>query len=486
MTAETGNPAPSFWAISTLKQNVIANLVGRGWSALMALAFVPFYLRFIGVEGYALVGFSLTLFSIASLLDLGIGTTLNRELARRAATPTQAQDARDLVLTLEAVYWALGLLIGLAVFLAAPAIAHHWIKSPTLSPGAVEQAVRLMGVALAFQWPMSLYSGGLLGLERQVTLNTVMAVMSTVRGVGAVLVLWLVAPTVEAFFTWQIVASLLQTAWSAVALWRSLPAARDVAVFRADLIMDIGGFAAGVTGISVFSLILTQLDKVVLSALLPLETFGYYTLAGVVASAATIPVSPVFAAVFPRMSRLVAKHDEVGLAGLYHVSTQLISVAMLPFATVIMFFAPEILFAWTRNPAVAEHSALLVTLITGGAIINASLNIPYALQLAYGWVRLGFWMTLVNVVLLVPAIYYAAVHYGAAGAATVWIGMNACNLLVGIHLLHRRLLVKEKWRWAIQDFALPLATAMSIGAIARAFFPRGLGAAATVAAPAAP
>jgi len=232
----------------------------------------------------------------------------------------------------------------------------------------------------------------------------------------------------------------------------------------------------------VFSLILTQLDKIVLSALLPLETFGFYTLAGVVASAATIPVAPIFAAVFPRMSRLVAQRDEARLADLYHVSSQLISVAMLPFATVIMFFAPEILFAWTRNPAVAEHSALLVTLITAGAIINASLNIPYALQLAYGWVRLGFWMTLVNVVLLVPAIYYAAVHYGAAGAAAVWVGMNACNLLVGIHLLHRRLLVKEKWRWAIQDFALPLATALSIGAIARAFFPPGLGAAATVAA----
>ena len=53
--ADTDKPAAGFWAISTLKQNVIANLLGRGWSALMALAFVPFYLRYIGVEGYALV-----------------------------------------------------------------------------------------------------------------------------------------------------------------------------------------------------------------------------------------------------------------------------------------------------------------------------------------------------------------------------------------------------------------------------------------------
>jgi O-antigen/teichoic acid export membrane protein len=166
----------------------------------------------------------------------------------------------------------------------------------------------------------------------------------------------------------------------------------------------------------------------------------------------------------------------------YHVSSQLISVAMLPFATIIMFFAPEILFAWTRNSAVAEHSALLVTLITGGAIINASLNIPYALQLAYGWVRLGFWMTLINVVVLAPLIYFAAVRYGATGAAAVWVGMNACNLIVGMHLLHRRILIHEKWRWAIRDFALPLATAMGIGAIARVFFPPGLAPIATVAA----
>ena len=214
--ADTDKPAASFWAISTLKQNVIANLLGRGWSALMALAFVPFYLRYIGVEGYALVGFSLTLFAIASLLDLGIGTTLNRELARRAANRAHAQDARDLVRTLEAIYWLLALIIGVTVFLAAPAIAHHWVKSPTLAPDTIEQAVRLMGIALAFQWPMSLYSGGLLGLERQVKLNQIMAAMSTVRGTGAVLVLWLVAPTIEAFFVWQIVASILQTAWSAI------------------------------------------------------------------------------------------------------------------------------------------------------------------------------------------------------------------------------------------------------------------------------
>ena len=38
------------------KRNVLANFAGRAWSALMALAFLPLYIRFLGIESYGLVG----------------------------------------------------------------------------------------------------------------------------------------------------------------------------------------------------------------------------------------------------------------------------------------------------------------------------------------------------------------------------------------------------------------------------------------------
>ena len=39
-----------------LKRNLIANYNGQGWTALMGLAFVPLYSKYLGIESYGLIG----------------------------------------------------------------------------------------------------------------------------------------------------------------------------------------------------------------------------------------------------------------------------------------------------------------------------------------------------------------------------------------------------------------------------------------------
>ena len=41
---------------SRLKSNFIANFIGQGWVALMSLAFIPLYIKYLGVEAYGLIG----------------------------------------------------------------------------------------------------------------------------------------------------------------------------------------------------------------------------------------------------------------------------------------------------------------------------------------------------------------------------------------------------------------------------------------------
>jgi len=43
--------------MSQLKLNIIANYTGKAWTALMSLAFIPLYIKFIGIEAYGLIGF---------------------------------------------------------------------------------------------------------------------------------------------------------------------------------------------------------------------------------------------------------------------------------------------------------------------------------------------------------------------------------------------------------------------------------------------
>ena len=176
--------------MSSLTSNTIANFAGRGWTGLLAFLFIPVYIDVLGIEAWGLIGFFATLLAILNLLDMGLSSTLNRELARLSARRDTNREQRDLVRTLETVYWVAAALLGLLVLSAAPVIARYWINSQDLPVETVTGAVRMMGLVFTFQFPFALYQGGLMGLQRQVLLNGVLAGMGTLRSLGAVAVLW--------------------------------------------------------------------------------------------------------------------------------------------------------------------------------------------------------------------------------------------------------------------------------------------------------
>jgi len=458
--------------MSRVKTNFFANLAGSGWAALVGLACTPLYIRFMGMEAYGLVGFYFLLLGIINILDLGLSPTMNREMARYSVMPDKAGEARDFVRTLEVGYWAVGILIGAAIYFAAPHIATHWIKSGDIPASEVRRAVTIMGVLAALQWPLSLYQGGLLGLQRQVLLNGISIVTATLGGGGALLALWLVSPTISVFFTWQIIIALLQTTITTIALWRCLPASGNPPRFEPGLLRSTWRFTAGMGGITLTALVLTQLDKVILSKLLPLKDFGYYVLAGVVAGSLTsLVISPMFNTIFPRFSSLVAQGEEKKLLEMYHGSTQVMAVLILPAAAVIALFSREILLLWTGNSEVAQNSAPIVSLLVIGTALNGLMNLPFALQLANGWTKIGVTINTAFIIALVPAIVFLTTHFGPVGAASAWIMLNAFYMAIGVPLTHRRLLAGEAPRWFTKDICPPLAGALFIAGAGRWLVP---------------
>src|SRR5262249_49279285 len=111
--------------MNRVKRSIVANLIGKGWTALLSFALVPLYLRYLGMEAYGLVGFYATLQAVFFLIDMGLSVSLNREIARLSVYEGKAQEMRDLVRTIEALYWLLALVIALLVNLIAPIIAQN-------------------------------------------------------------------------------------------------------------------------------------------------------------------------------------------------------------------------------------------------------------------------------------------------------------------------------------------------------------------------
>src|SRR2546426_5286172 len=184
--------------MSIVRRNIVANIAGRGWAALLSLAVLPVYIHFLGIEAFGLIGFFLSLMAILSLLDLGLGTALNRQFAQYSMQSGNAQEMHDLLRTLEIIYWLIGIAIGVVIAALAPMIAAHWLKPQQLSVETATQALAMMGIAIAFQWPRALYSGGLMGLQRQVSSHLLSSITGTAHNLGGGVILRLVFPYLPA------------------------------------------------------------------------------------------------------------------------------------------------------------------------------------------------------------------------------------------------------------------------------------------------
>lgn len=456
--------------MSSVKTNILANFVGRAVGALVSLLLIPVYIRYLGIEAYGLVGLLALLTSLFGILDLGITPTVNRELARLSTRPEAAQESRNLVRTLEAFYWSIGVLIGAAVIVAAPVIARRWVHASSLSPATVQTAIALMGVVLALQWPFSMYEGGLIGLQQLVLYNGIQAALQIVRGVGAIVVLQFISPTVTAFFVWQLAMSAFGTLAVAGALWKCMPPGNRPK-YSSSLFRDLRVFAAEMTATTAVTLALTQLDKVVLSRRLSLADFGYYNLAVMAASGLYFLVHPISIALFPRLSQFFVLGDEGALSRAYHAGCQLVTVAIAPVALVMAAFSSEIMTIWTRNAVTAQRTSVLVSLLVIGTMLNGFVTVPYMLQLAAGWARLALYVNIAVLGVQVPLLLFLIARYGAIGAAVTSLALNAAYVLVGVNFMYARLLRRERLRWYVSDILLPCAAAVVVIVPIRLFLP---------------
>ncbi len=458
----------------SLKKNVAANYFGQGWQALMGLAFIPLYIRYLGIEAYGLIGIFALLQAWLALLDMGMKPALGREMARFTGGAHNAQSIRDLLRSIELIGIVIAGGVALGIWAASGWLASHWVTAKNLPVEVVTHAFAVMGVVTALRFIENIYVSSIVGLQRQVLQNVVTSIMATLRGLGAVALLAWVSPTIEAFFLWQGLISTITVALFAGVVYRALPPSPLPARFSWPALIGIRRFAAGMLGITFLALLLTQIDKILLSRLLTLESFGYYALAGVVANALYLLAGPITAALYPRFTELATNGDAAALRAVYHQGAQLVTVLMGSAAMLLMLFGDRVLRLWTGNPALAQKVAPLLAVLALGTLLNGLMQIPYQVQLAHGWTSLAIRVNILAVCLMVPAILWVVPAYGAIGAARVWVTLNAGYLVLAIPLMHRRLLPAEKWNWYRQDVAAPLAAAAATAFLCRWVMPHNL------------
>jgi O-antigen/teichoic acid export membrane protein len=449
----------------SIKRALGVSLASRIWGAALSILVVPVYVRILGIESYGLIGLFASLQVMISFLDLGLGTTLIREFGRLAGEPDGRQEMQDAARSCEAVYLVVGFLIGVSLALLGPWLLDHWLTLDQLNRDEAGRALVWGAIALAIQWPATLYGSGLEGLQRQTSLGVLTASATTARVLLTLSAVSFVSPSIELFFAANALGACGHTLAGHLVFWRALgPCQRPARILHSFLARS-RAFAGTVTGITVSSIILTQLDKVILSKVLTLPDFGIYALTSALAGGLYVLISPVFGILYPHLCSLTAKGNTVEIAKSYHIATQFLAFLLVPAVAVVAFFSGEILFVWTGNADICERAHWPLVFLFSGNAINGIMNAPYALQLAAGWTGLSLLLNVAAVVVLAPVTYFLALAYGPAGGAAAWLLLNIFLFLTAPQLMHERLLRGEMFKWYIHDIGRAVMAAGAAAAL---------------------
>jgi len=449
----------------SLKKNILANYASQIYVMLISIVMVPLYINYMGAEAYGLVGFFAMLQVWFCLLDMGLTPTMARETARFRGGVTDALSYRRLVRALEGVFLFVALAGGTAMFAASGYIAHDWLQASHLPVAEVQTAVQLMAIIIAMRWMCGLYRGAITGSERLVWLGGYNSVIVTIRFVGVLPLLMFVGVTPTIFFSFQLCVALIELAGLLFYTYRLLPDIPQGQQLPWTLapLKPVLKFSMTIAFTSSVWVLVTQTDKLVLSKILPLAEYGYFTLAVLVASGVLLINGSISGAIMPRMSKLEAEGDHAGLIRLYRQATQLVAVLAGAASITVAFCAEPLLWAWTGDRSLAHQAAPVLVLYALGNGILAVSAFPYYLQYAKGDLRLHLIGNAVFVVLLIPAIIRAASQYGGVGAGYIWLGMNLLSFVAWLPLVHRKFEPGLNMKWYGQDILIIFLAALIVG-----------------------
>jgi len=452
--------------------NVGWNLLGGGWTAVLVVIATPVYVSRLGLEGYGIVGLWLVLQVMMGLLDGGMGVTVVREFAGARADPAGHAFRRDLLRTLEILYWAIAAALAVILVASANWIAGRWLHSGMLSSLRLSQALQVMAIALALQFPAALYASGLAGLQKQGSMNALQIVGSTLRyGGGALVLIW--RPDVVWFFATQAVAATIQTLATRAVVWQLLQSGLFPPVFRMELLRPIWRYSAGMAISTAGALLMANADRIALSAMSPAAELGRYSIAFTATGLLQLGIQPFYRAYFPRYSELVSAGDEERLRTEYYRSCQLVAVLLVPLGVIGWVFAPQLLFSWFGRD---DHTVTMVLRWLLVGITCSGLNwLPAAFQQAHGWTRLHAGMITGSLILGVPIMVWAIRNLGTAGATVIWLLHGLSGLTIELWRMHRRLLPGELGHWYRVVLFQPLALALPLAVLSWWAMPAQMG-----------
>jgi len=396
-----------------LVRNVGLNMAGWALPAVCALLAIPALVRAMGAERFGLLAFAWTLVGSFSPFDLGIGRALTQALSARVGRADEG-DSPDIAWGAWWLMLGVGLASGLALGLAAPALAGRWLHVSPALQGEATRGLTLLALAV----PLTVVTAGFRGVleagQAFRAVNALRVPLALLTFVGP----WAVQPfshRLPASIAVLVGARALICVLHAGVVLRRYPALRHPRPPRAHALRSLSSVAGWMTVSTLSNPILATGDRLLIGAALPMAAFARYAAVSEVASKLSVIGAVLQPVLLPALAAtLVAAPRRATM--LFDRSVRAAAFAVAPVALVLVAFAPEGLRAWL-GADLARGTAPVLQLLTITWYVNTCAQMPFVTLQSAGRADLPAKFHTIEVPLYLGALWFLVGRFGLFGAA---------------------------------------------------------------------
>lgn len=447
-----------------LRKNLLANFSSLFIATSLALLCVPFYLKWLGADAYGLVGLASMVQAWIMLLSAAVMPVMGRQAAQAHAGTITWHEAAVFFKAVDWFFFVTSSVLIVIAILCVDWLANNWLGQTGLKNETVKVAlVMLLVIALA-RMSCSVNYGVLANAEAQVWMGWNVIVFSFLRFAVSLPLIYF-SKSVELLFLWWCISALLELVSIKSKIKRIVSVTLPFFLFDFSHVKKHARIALPLFFTGLIWVLLTQLDKLVLSSILPLSEYAYFSVATLLASCVLLVSQPVGQAFQPRITKAYSVAGLPAALDEFSHCTRWVVLLIFPLASILIFLPESVVYVWTGDQEVARRTADIMRGYVAGNVLVGVGGLLYMLQVAIGNVRLHFWGNVIFAVILVPFVPIVANRYGAEGAAWLWASTNLFIFVFWNAFVLRKLANELFPKWILVQTLLPLAVTFLVGYI---------------------
>lgn len=434
--------------------------MGQGALLVLNLVAAKFIFARLGQDALGLIYFVLALngFLIA-FLEMGISATTTREISR--SLPQDPAYVKKLIQTTSFLYWGAYTVSAVGLYFVAPFLAERWISLETMNSSTATLAIRILGVAALFTLPQILYASIFRGIQRMEFNNAIDVIASIIQQAGVIVLVLRGGDILQVSYfiavSFALGICIYLAALSRFFYWDTLIPRFIPVVFR-----RIIAYASSMMSISVLGMVYRQVDKVILSRLLPIGVFGYYSTAYAGLTRGGIFADSISQAAFPSFSVLFQEQRDGELKSQYaRLQNLTCFVAAVVFAGIVYAAFP--VFSFVFNQEIARLLFFPVMLLALGFFMHETVKVPYFFSLAVGRPDITLKANLLALATVLPVSIALIYRFGLLGAGLAWIAYHAFIYGYGILRICKECLSCAPREWYTHVLKIGMLTFLSYG-----------------------